>query len=433
MASIYVCIISVCFSFLLMALGLPIGISFALTGFVGLMWTRGINAAIETLGAAPYTYSSMESFVCLILFVLMGIFAFQAGLSQDLYDAARKWFSKFHGGLAYATILACAGFAACTGSSVAAAATMATIAYPEMKKSGYHDRLATGTIAAGGTLGILIPPSNAMIIYGFLTKTSIADLFLAGILPGLLLTATFIIGIAIMCRRNPNLGPKGPNFPMKEKIAALKSSVNMVILFLLVVGGLYLGIFTPTEAGAIGAAGAFVISFIKKRVSLKMLMLALSETAKIASSVVTLAIGAMIFNTFISTIGFTGEFNEWLRNLELPPTLIIIVMSIVYIILGIIMDELAMIMLTIPIVAPAMSSIGVDLVWFGVLITVLSQIATITPPFAMNVYVVQSVTRADLKDVYLGIFAFCIMMMVCLTFLIAFPEISLFLPTTMRR
>jgi tripartite ATP-independent transporter DctM subunit len=310
---------------------------------------------------------------------------------------------------------------------------MATIAYPEMEKSRYDPRLATGAIASGGTLGVLIPPSNAFIIYGFLTQTSIAELFLAGILPGILLTAIFIIGIGIMCRWNPQLGPRGKSFPIKEKLLALKGAASMLVLFLFIIGGLYFGIFTPTEAGAIGAFGALVIAIVRRRMTMAGFISALKDTTRIACFVVTLAIGAMIFNTFISTIGFTKEFSQWMAGIHASNVVIIVIISFVYIILGIIMDELAMIMLTIPIVAPAMAASGIDLIWFGVITTVLSQIATITPPFAMNVYVVQGATKARLIDVYWGILPFSVLMVICMIFLIAFPQISLFLPSMMRQ
>lgn len=427
------CLISLLGCFLLMALGLPIGISFAVVGFVGLWVTRGLSAALETLGAAPYTYASMESFTCLVLFVLMGMFAFQSGISGELFETARKWFSRFPGGLAQATILACAGFAACTGSSVAGAATMSTIAYPEMERSGYSPRLATGCIASGGTLGILIPPSNAFIIYGFLTQTSVAELFIAGIIPGILLTAIFMAGVAVMCKQNPNLGPPGPHFSMKDKLLSLRGAASMVLLFLLVIGGLYFGVFTPTEAGAIGASGALFISLIRRRMKVQGLISSLKETTRTACFVITLAIGAMVFNTFMATIGFTAAFSDWMATIRLSPTMVIVIMALVYIVLGIIMDELAMIFLTIPIVAPALAARGIDLVWFGVLTTLLSQIATITPPFAMNVYVVQGTTKARLVDVYWGILPFFVMMSVCLVLLIAFPQISLYLPSVMKR
>jgi C4-dicarboxylate transporter DctM subunit len=416
-----------------MAAGLPIGISFAVVGLIGLILTRGAQAALVTLGSAPYTWASMEPFVCLLLFVLMGMFAFESGISNELFDTARKWFARFPGGLAQATILACAGFAACTGSSVAGAATMSTIAYPEMEKAGYSPRLASGTIASGGTLGILIPPSSAFIIYGFLTQTSIAELFIAGMLPGILLTAIFVIGISIMCRLNPQLGPRSQSFSMKEKLVALRGAASMLALFLFVVGGLYFGIFTPSEAGAIGAFGALAIALIRRRMKMAGFLSALGDATRIACFVITLAIGAMVFNTFIATIGFTSAFYEWMTGIRASHVVIIIIMSFAYFILGIIMDELAMILLTIPVVAPAMAARGVDLIWFGVLTTVLSQMATITPPFAMNVYVVQGTTKAPLTDVYWGILPFFVMISICMVFLIAFPGISLFLPAMMRQ
>jgi tripartite ATP-independent transporter DctM subunit len=417
--------------FILMLLGMPIAFSFATVGFIGLWLVRGLNTGLSILGSGPYIWASLEPFVTLALFVLMGLIAFACGISGELYATAHKWVGRFRGGLAQATVLACTGFAACTGSSVAGAATMGTIAYPEMESTGYNRRLSTGAIAAGGTLGVLIPPSGAFIVYGYLTQTSIASLFMAGILPGLLLSFLFLTVIFLVCRRNPRLGPRGPSYSWKEMIISLRGVIGMLVLMLLVIGGLYFGIFTPSEAGAIGAFGALIIALVRRRLTVSGLISALRGTAEITCFAVTIAIGAMIFNTFLATNGFNALFEQWISSIPLSPYVILICILLIYVPLGMFMDLLSMTLLTIPIVTPVLSNLGFDLIWFGVLMVLMSEMALITPPIGMNCFVVQGVTKVPLQEVFRGTLPFVIMMFVCLIFLVAFPQISLFLPNTM--
>lgn len=417
--------------FVLMLLGMPIAFSFAIVGCIGLWLARGLNAGLSILGSGPLTWASLEPFITLALFILMGLIAFTSGISGELYTTAHKWVGRFRGGLAQATVLACTGFAACTGSSVAGAATMGTIAYPEMESIGYSRRLSTGAIAAGGTLGVLIPPSSGFIIYGYLTQTSIASLFIAGIFPGLLLSGLFLLVIFVICRRNPRLGPPGPSYSWKEMLVSLKGVIGMLVLMLLVIGGLYFGIFTPSEAGAIGAFGALTIALVRRRFTINGFVAALKGTTEITCFAVTIAIGAMIFNTFLATNGFNTMFGQWVNSLTLSPYVILVCILLIYIPLGMFMDIFSVTLLTIPIVAPVISGLGFDLVWFGVIFTLMSEMAMITPPIGMNCFVVQGVTKVPLQEVFRGTLPFFVMMLVCLVFLVVFPQISLFLPNSM--
>ena len=419
--------------FLVLALlGLPLAFSFATVGFVGIILIKGLEQGLTVLGDAPYTWTTSYVLCAIPLFVLMGQFAFHSGISRDLYVAAYKWMGRLRGGLALATTLACTGFAACTGSSVAAGATMGTIAFPEMERFNYDRRLSTGCIAAGGTLGILIPPSTIFIIYGVMTYTSIGELFIAGIFPGLMLSALFLGLIYVMCKRNPKLGPAGEPFPWKERFASLTGVWGMIALFLLVIGGLYIGIFAPSEAGAIGAIGAFIIALTRRRLTKSVFFTALRETAQITVFSLFVLVGAMIFSTFLTLTGLPGVLATWITSFDVPPFIILIFILIMYIPLGCVIDCLPMILLTMPIIFPIVTGLGFDPVWFGVLIVVVGELSLITPPVGINVYVVQGVTKVPLEDVFIGIMPFAIVFVIGIAILVAFPQISLFLPGLMR-
>ena len=425
MTPVFIAIVA---ALLLAFLGTPIGISFGMAGFSGLVIMRGLEPALAMLGNSVYYWISMESLIPLPLFVLMGMFVFQSGISEDLFDTANKWLGKYPGGLAMATTMSCTGFAACTGDSMAAAATMGTVAYPSMQKRGYSPRLSTSCIAAGGTLGILIPPSGVFIAYGFLTQTSIRDLFIAGIIPGLVLSVMFLIQIYIMCKLNPRLGPPGASFSLKERIFSLGGVWGMLALFILIIGGLYFGIFTPNEAGAIGAAGAFLLALLKKRVNRANLVESLLSSARITCFIFTLVVGAMLFNTLMSVSGVQSVLSSWALSLQVSRYVILVGILLIYYICGWFMDMLAVTFLTIPVFFPLISRLGFDPVWFGVLMCVLTELALITPPLALNLYVVQSVTKTPLKEIFLGIFPFVITISIFLLFLVLFPQICLFLP-----
>jgi len=420
-------------AFLFLAfLGLPLGFSFALVGFAGMVLLKGLMPALNLLGGNPY--SQVASFVlCAVpLFILMGQFAFYSGISRNLFDAAYKIMSRLPGGLALAAMAACTAFAACTGSSVASAATMGTIAYPEMKRYNYSPRLATATIAAGGTLGILIPPSTIFVILGIITETNIGALLIAGIFPGLLLSSLFILLIFGMCKRNPALGPAGKKaFSWKEKFQSLAGVWGMIVLFVAVVGGLYIGVFSPSEAGCIGAFGAFVLALVK-RIKLPAFLATLRESAQITCYILFILIGASIFNIFLGIAGVPAALTNWIINLPVSPVGIVVAMLILYIPLGMFLDTLGMILLTVPIFFPVIVQLGFDPIWFGVLICMTAELGMVTPPVAINVYIVQGVTKVRMEEIFRGIVPFIIVYLIAIGLIVAFPEIGLFLPRTMK-
>jgi len=410
--------------------GMPIAFAFGLTGFLGTVFLMGLEPGLALLGKAPWQWASNGGFIVVPLFILMGTFSFHSGISQALYVSAYRWLGRLPGGLAIATNLACTGFAACTGTSLASGATMGTIAFPEMKRFKYDSSLATGCIAAGGTLGILIPPSIFFIIYGFMTQQAIGALFIAGILPGLMLSGMFVGLILIMCLRNPELGPPGEAFSWKERFSALTGVWGVIGLFILVIGGLYAGVFAPSEAGAIGASGAFIIALFRGTKP-KKLFQALTDSLSLTCMVLTITIGAMIFNVFVTVSGVPTLFAEWITELPLSRHTILIFILLMYIPLGMVMDVMAMIMLTIPIIFPIITGLGFDPIWFGVLIVVMCELANITPPVGMTVYVVHGVTKVPLEQVFKGNFPFVIVLLIGLAILILFPDISLFLVRAM--
>jgi C4-dicarboxylate transporter DctM subunit len=419
--------------FLVLAiLGLPIAFSFATMGLVGITLIQGLGPGLSSLADAAYSETASYILTTIPLFVLMGQFAFHSGISRDLFRAAYKWMGRLPGGLALATTLACTGFAACTGSSVASAATMGTIAFPEMERYHYSPRLSTGAIAAGGTLGILIPPSTIFIIYGIITETSIGDLFIAGIFPGLMLSFLFCAVIYLTCKRNPKLGPPGVASSWKEKFASLAGVWGMVLLFILVIMGLYFGLFAPSEAGTIGAFGALMIALFRGRLTKGIFMSALVETVRISCFSLFVLVGAMLFNTFLTMTGVPQMVSEWVIHIPVSPFAILILIVIFYIPLGMVIDCLPMILLTMPFVFPIIEGFGYSPVWFGVLVCVLGELSLITPPVGINIYVVQGVTKVPLDEVARGIMPFVIAFLIGLAFLIAFPQISLFLPSTMK-
>ena len=419
--------------FILVFLGMPIGFSFAIVGFLGFIAIRNLNQALSLLGMIPYSWCSSYMLVVIPLFVLMGQFAFHSGISGDLYATGYKWVGKQPGGLALATQLACTGFAACSGSSLASAATMGVVSLPEMKKYNYSPRLATACVAAGGTLGILIPPSIIFIIYGLITETSIGKLFIAGILPGLLLSVLFLVLIYVMCRRNPKLGPGGPHFSWKERLSSLWGVWGMLALFFLVIGGIYFGIFTPTEAGAIGASGALLITIIRRKLTWNVLITTLRSTVQTTAMIFMIVIGAQIFNSFLALSGVPAMIADWLANLPMPRYAVLSAILLIYVPLGMVMDALPMILLTLPTLFPVVVGLGFDPVLFGVLVVLMCELANISPPMGMNLYIVKGVAKeVPIEQIILGIVPFAILMIAFIAVLIIFPQISLFLPGLMR-
>ena len=335
-------------------------------------------------------------------------------------------------GLAMATVVACGGFAAISGSSLAAAATMGMVALPEMKRFKYDDALATGCIAAGGTLGILIPPSTVMIIYGILTELPIATLFIAGVLPGLLLTLLFILTVYIMTKIKPELGPPGPKFTLKEKIISLKDTWSILTLFIIVIGGLYTGWFTPTEAAGVGAFGAFVITIVKKKLTRKVLSDSLAQTTNTTAMVFLILIGAHIFGYFLTISQIPDQFSILASEAGLNRYVVLAILVFFYIVLGCFMEGLAIMVLTIPIVFPLILDMGFDPIWFGVIITLVMEMSLITPPVGINVFVISGIAKdVPMYTIFRGVLPFWIAMLVCIILIIIFPQLALFLPQTM--
>jgi C4-dicarboxylate transporter DctM subunit len=418
--------------FILIIFEMPIGFAFAIVGAIGIILVKGIGPGLSLLGSAPYTWATNGALLALPLFILMGQFVYHSGISTELFQTGYRWVGKFRGGLAIATEIASTAFGACCGVSIAASATMGTVAYPEMKKYNYDSRLACGAIAAGGSLSTLIPPSAPFILYGFITSTSISSLFIAGILPGVMLSFLYIAIIVFMCWRNPSLGPPGPSFSWKERLLSLRGVSGAVFLFLVVMGGLFAGLMTPSEAGTIGAFGGFILIIARRRLNKTTLVASLKGTITSTSFILTITIGAMIFTNFLTVSGFSSMFTTWIKALDLPPTLIIICILLIYIPLGCVMDALAMILLTLPVVFPIITHFGYSPIWFGVTAALLAEVALITPPVGMNSFIVHGVTKAPLHDVFRGILPFFGMMFLGIVLMFIFPQITTFLPSIMK-
>ena len=421
--------ICVAIMFILLFLRMHIGFVLFIIAFLGLSYMTSITAANKLISMTPYNIGTTYIYSVMPLFIFMGLFASSSGIARSLYETSYKWLGHRRGGLAMATVGACAGFAAICGDSMATAVTMGSVALPEMKKYNYHNRLATGCVAAGGSVGILIPPSAAFIIYGLLTDQSIGKLFIAGILPGILLTSIFIITISILCRRNPTYGPSGPVVPLIEKIKSLKGTWAAGALFLFVMGGIYRGVFTPTEAGALGSFGVLVIVLTTKKFRWKNLYKALSESLGITGMIFIMFIGAIAFTRFFSITRLPTMLAEFIGGLDLPRLVIMICILVLYIILGCVMNVLPVIILTLPVIFPTVMVLGYDPIWFGVIMVLIVQIGVITPPIGMNVFAISGVAKGvPLSTIFRGIMPFWIAMIIAIAILIAFPQIALFLP-----
>jgi C4-dicarboxylate transporter, DctM subunit len=412
---------------------MPIAAAMAIVGLAGTTWLSGWAVALATLRQAPFERASSYTLVVIPLFVLMGYLAARAGLSQNLFHAANVWLGHWQGGLAMATVGACAGFAAICGSSVATGATMCSVALPEMRRYRYADSLSTGSIAAGGTLGILIPPSIIFVIYGIMTEQSIGKLLMAGILPGLILTVLFILAIAVITGLNPALGAAGPRATWRQRVLAVRDVWEVVLLFLIVIGGIYAGLATPVESAAFGAVGALLFGLAKRTLTWRGLIGALDETVRTTAMVFFIIIGAQLFGFFMALSQMPTRLAAWLATMQVAPVVVLWTIVVTYIVLGALMDELAMILLTVPIFFPVITAIGYDPIWFGVIIVVVVQIGLIAPPVGLNVFVIGGMARdVPLHVIYRGIMPFLAAQIVLLVLLTLWPGIALLLPSTMK-
>jgi C4-dicarboxylate transporter, DctM subunit len=416
----------------LMFLKMHVGIAMMIGGFVGIMLARGLPAAFSTISTTVYRVGSSEYLAVVPLFVLMGILAGSGGVSAGAFQAFNKWFGHLRGGLAMAAVGACAAFGAVCGDNIATAATMCKVALPEMRKYGYSDVLSTGAIAAGGNLGILIPPSTAFIVYGFITQTPIGSLFISGIIPGILLTVMFMVTIYIMCKANPGLARKAPAASWKERFVAIKDVWGIVVVFLIVMGGLLRGFFTPSEAGAVGAVAVILVSLINRKFSFKSTGSSLLEAGKITAMIMLLIFGAMIFSHFLTTSEIAQGIANTIREADLNKFLVMAIIMIIYILLGCIMDIWALLIITLPIFFPLLSDIGFDSLQFGVLSVLCIMIGCITPPVGVVIFALSGMVRdVPMFDIFKGAMPFLTAMVILLIILIFVPQLSTFLPDLM--
>ena len=428
----FVWILGLILVIVLITLGLPIAFSMATIGFLGLVFIIGIEPSLAMVGQIFFDNGMNYTLSILPLFLLMGNFVVKAGLADELYSAANAWLRHKKGGLAMATIIACGGFSSVCGSSLATAATMAKIALPSMKKFGYPDSLATGAIAAGGTLGILIPPSMILVIYGIITSQDIGQLFLAGILPGLLGIIGYIVAIKISIYLNKNSFTIQSNLPFINKIKSLRGVIGILSLFTIVMGGIYTGIFTATEAAGVGAFGSLLIVIIKKKISIKTFYETLIETAKVTTMLFFLLFGAIIFSNFINLAGLPNDLKSFLSLFDFNLYTLLIGIFILYLILGMILESLSMMMLTVPIFYPLVQEMGGNLIWFGILVVVAVEISLITPPIGLNVHVLKTIVKdkVSLRTIFKGVTPFVIMDIIRIIILLLIPGITLFLPNS---
>ena len=426
-------IIGIAVLFLLILIGTPIGFALAAVGFCGISWVTSVSVALPTLARSFYSTFTAYAFTVIPLFVLMGELASAAGLSKGIYDVADKWLRRLPGGLGIATIGACAGFSAICGSSVATAATLGRVALPEMKRFGYADPLATGTVAAGGTLGFLIPPSLGFVVYGVLTEQSIGKLLVSGFLPGFLLTAAYIAVIVIWVWLRPSMAPTSPGPVMLgEKLKALVRVWELMTAFLLVMGGIYFGIFTPTEAGAVGAFFLFVASCYRRRLTRRVLVEALTATVRVSVMIFCILAGAYVFTYFMALTLIPMTLAAWLGGLDLSPYLILSIILVGYLVLGCFLDATSMMVLTLPVIFPTILALGFNPIWFGVISVLMMEAGLITPPLGLNIFVIAGTAEVPMEVVFRGAMPFLGAILVVVATVTLFPEIALFLPGIMH-
>jgi len=418
--------------FALMLLRVPVGMAMGLVGVVGYSYMVGPMPALKLVGQTSLRTVTDYTFGVIPMFMLMGALVTVSGVSRELFKAANSMIGHLRGGLGAATVLACGGFAAISGSSVATAATFSTVAYPEMRRFKYPESFSTGVIAAGGTLGAMLPPSTVLAVYAILTEQDIGKLFMAGIIPGLLAMAMYVLTIAVIVRMRPGWLPQGEQRPWRERFADLKNVWAPILLFIFVIGGLYGGFFTPTEAGGVGASGAFILGLVRGRLDRAKIREALLSATRTAAAVFTVLIGALLFGYFLTVTQTPQKFTEFLVGLGLGPYGVLALLMLMYLALGCLMDAMAMIILTVPIVFPVIVHLGFDPIWFGIVIVMTVELGLITPPVGMNVFVIKSVVeKVSFATIFKGVLPFVATDIVRLLIIIAFPMLALWLPSKM--
>jgi tripartite ATP-independent transporter DctM subunit len=414
----------------LILLGVNIGMAMFAIGFLGFAYVVDVKAAFSLFKTVPFSQAASFSLSVIPLVIVMGKFAFRSGLSDGLFDASRKWFSKMPGSLGIATIAAAAGFSAICGSTVATAATMTTIALPEMRKYGYDPGLATGTIVAGGTLGVLIPPSTVFILYGIVAEQSIGRLFAAGVVPGLLLALLYSLTVLLICKLRPGSAPPAQSFSWGERIRSIRGVGPVVLLFIAVIGGMFTGFFTANEAASIGAVIGLVFMAIRRKLTLRTLFTCLRDSISTTAMIFQVLLGAYVFNYFLSVTRLPTNLAEFVVNLNLNRYIVVLFIMVVFLVLGCIMDSIPIVLLTVPIFLPIIQELGFDPIWYGVLMVLASDQGLMTPPVGMNVYVVAGMAKdIPMQKIFAGTVPFVAAIFVCIVIAVFFPQLSLWLPT----
>lgn len=417
----------------LMLLGLNIGYTFFVAGVAGTAYLVSQKALFSTIGTEPFFSISNYTLSTIPMFILMGYYASEGGITNDIFKIGVRWLGRLPGGLAMAAVMGCAAFGFCSGSSLAAAAVMGQITVPEMRRAGYDKKFAAGIVASAGALAAMIPPSITMVLYGILTETPIAPILIAGILPGLMSAGIYCVGIYFIAKFKPQFAPLFPErFTWKDRFTSLKGGTGVVIMAVLVIGGIYSGLFSPTEAGAAGAAGALIYGLASRRMKVRNIWKPVLEATSTTAQIFIIIAGALLFSRMLTFSGVTHRFSEWVVSLPVPTMGILIAVMLMYIMLGCLMEPLGMLFITIPVIFPALKKLGVDPIWFGILLVQVMEIGVITPPVGMNVYVLKGVIPdMTLDEIFKGIGWMLIMQLICLSLLMAFPSIALFLPGLM--
>lgn len=413
----------------LMIVGMPIAFAMLVVGLGGIWLSMGAGTAMGMIGQLPINATMSYELSVVPMFILMGALVTRARMSEDLYRLCHGFVGHMRGGLAAATILACGGFSALSGSSIATAATMAKVSVPEMRRYGYSEGFAGSAVGAGGTLGILIPPSVILVLYGIATGTDIGALFIAGILPGILAIALYLAAIRIYAQIRPDAAPSAPRIGWSERLRRFRSVGPILGLFVLIIGGLYLGVFTPTEAGGVGATGAFIFALYRRTMSPRIFMGALVETVTTTASLFLVLIGALLFSNYMNLLGLPRALSELILSLGLGPLAVILIILAIYLVLGMFMESLSMILLTVPIFFPIVTELGYDPIWFGIFAVMVTELSLITPPVGLNLFVIKSVVDdLPMGALYRGILPFVLADLVRILIIIAFPAIVMFLP-----
>jgi tripartite ATP-independent transporter DctM subunit len=412
--------------FLLAFAGVPLAWAMLLAGLGGFAFIRGIDPTLGMLGQIVVDASANYGMSVLPMFILMGVFIHKADISEELYDAANAWLGHLKGGLAHATVASCALFSAISGSSIATAATMSKVAIPPMRRLGYHDSLSAGSVAAAGVLGVLIPPSVPLVIFGLMTETDIRKLFIATIVPGLLLMLMFVVAVWVTVATNPKLGPRGQRRPLAERLRALRGVWSVIVLIALVMGGLYGGVFTATESAGIGAAGAFLIGLARRKMSWRVLRDSLVETGKTTAMIFAIVFGALAFANFITLSGMTSTLVEWIQAQGFSVLGVLLAMAAIYLVLGCIMEAMGLMLLTVPVFTAIAVDMGVNPIWFGVFVVVMIEVGMLTPPVGMNVFTVKTVNPdIALTTIFRGVMPFLAANLLLVLILIAWPQLAL--------